>query len=264
LSSSVHETKIYSPDIKGVYESMTTSVPPLDAKSSLISDHAISTAARPKRYHPAMVVLHWLIALLIFATALLAMGNEGERGRFRPGQGAQTGDFQQPNFQQGNPPQQGTPQGNFPREGEGAGATFAGLPIIGIHMILGVIILLLLAIRLIVRWRTQHPDWASAGNRFFDWVGTLTHIGLYLFSFLMVITGIVLAVQRGELARVFGIGTFTPGNFRRGGFSLGFFHGGVWFFLLLLVALHVGAALYHQFIVKDNLLTRMWFGKKAA
>jgi len=25
--------------------------------------------------------------------------------------------------------------------------------------------------------------------------------------------------------------------------------------------LHVGAALYHQFVRKDNLLARMWFGK---
>ena len=31
--------------------------------------------------------------------------------------------------------------------------------------------------------------------------------------------------------------------------------------LAALVALHVGAALYHQFIRKDNLLSRMWYGK---
>jgi cytochrome b561 len=81
----------------------------------------------------------------------------------------------------------------------------------------------------------------------------------------MVVTGIILADQRGMLARVFGIGsTPTPGSFRRGGFSLGFFHGGVWTLLILLIALHIGAALYHQFILKDNLLGRMWFGKQTA
>jgi cytochrome b561 len=31
---------------------------------------------------------------------------------------------------------------------------------------------------------------------------------------------------------------------------------------LLLVLLHVGAALYHQFFLKDNLLGRMWYGKQ--
>jgi len=135
---------------------------------------------------------------------------------------------------------------------------------IGLHMILGIIILVLLAIRLFVRWRTKHPEWQSAGNKFFDGVGNLTHFGLYVLTFGMTITGIILADQRGILARTFGIGsTPTPGSFRRGGFSLGSLHGGIWTLLLLLIFLHVGAALYHQFILKDNLLGRMWFGKSA-
>jgi cytochrome b561 len=32
--------------------------------------------------------------------------------------------------------------------------------------------------------------------------------------------------------------------------------------LLLLILLHIGAALYHQFLKKDHLLGRMWFGKQ--
>jgi len=121
-----------------------------------------------------------------------------------------------------------------------------------------------LIIRLIVRWTTKHPGWATAGNKFFDWVGVLTHWGLYLLTFGMVITGIILADQRGILARTFGFGsTPTAGSFGRGGFSLGFLHGGIWTLLLLLILLHIGAALYHQFILKDNLLGRMWFGKRA-
>lgn len=130
-------------------------------------------------------------------------------------------------------------------------------------MIVGITVLVLLVIRLIVRWVTKRPAWASTGIKLFDWVGELNHFGLYLLTFAMVITGIILADQRGILARTFGIGsTPTPGSFRRGGFSLGFFHGGVWTLLILLIALHVGAALYHQFIVKDNLLGRMWFGRQ--
>jgi cytochrome b561 len=31
--------------------------------------------------------------------------------------------------------------------------------------------------------------------------------------------------------------------------------------VMALVLLHVGAALYHQFILKDNILSRMWYGK---
>jgi cytochrome b561 len=229
-----------------------------------VSASALPTVVKQNRYHPVLVALHWLIAILILATFLLAQENEGGRERFRPGQG----NAPQPESREGNPsqtfdsdeaPPQGVPPGGFPQQGE-AQNIFSS---IGIHMILGIIILVLLLIRLIVRWTSKHPDWASAGNKLFDWVGNLTHLGLYILTFAMTITGIVLADQRGILARTFGIGsTPTPGSFRRGGFSLGFFHGGIWTLLLLLIILHVGAALYHQFILKDNLMGRMWFGKQ--
>jgi len=242
-----------------------------------------SSEVQPKRFHPLLVTLHWLIAILIVAAFFLVQGGEGERGRFRPGQGnfpQQGQGFQQggqpfqgggddeappPNFQpqiQGSQPdnqQQGFPQGGFPQQ-QGNQGIFST---IGIHMIFGIFVLVLLVVRLIVRWTTKHPEWASAGNKFFDWVGVLTHWGLYLLTFAMVITGIILADQRGQLARTFGIGSVpVRGSFQRGGFSLGMFHGGIWILLVLLILLHVGAALYHQFIVKDNLLARMWYGKK--
>jgi cytochrome b561 len=229
-----------------------------------VSANALPDVVKQKRYHPVLVALHWLIAILILGTVLLAQENEGGRERFRPGQGT----VPQPETQEGNPaqtfdsdeaPPQGVPQGGFPQQGEGQ-SIFSS---IGIHMILGIIILVLLVIRLIVRWTSKHPDWATAGNKLFDWVGNLTHIGLYILTFAMTITGIVLADQRGILARTFGFGsTPTPGSFRRGGFSLGFFHGGIWTLLLLLIILHIGAALYHQFILKDNLMGRMWFGNQ--
>ena len=224
---------------------------------------AISPEITTKRYHPALVALHWLIAILIFVTVLLVQENEGGGERF---EGAR-GNFQQQGIQQGNPPPQNfdadeAPQ-NFPAGGfpqEGGGNIFSNT---GIHMIIGVTILILLIVRLLVRWTTKHPDWQSAGNKLFDWVGVLTHWGLYLLTFGMVITGIILADSRGILARTFGIGsTPTPGSFGRGGFNLGFFHGGIWILLLLLILLHIGAALYHQFILKDNLMGRMWFGKR--
>lgn len=209
----------------------------------------------PKRYHPALVTLHWLITILIFGAFFLAQGNEGE-GRERPRTG-------QGNFpalgQQANPPQNlqpGNPPAGFPRQTQNVFSA------IGLHMLAGLAVLGLLIIRLFVRWRTKHPEWASTGIRLFDWLGNLTHLGLYLLTFAMVITGIILADNRGILARTFGIGSTPTPGFRRG-FSLGRFHEGVWILLILLIAFHVGAALYHQFIVKDNLLARMWYGKDA-
>jgi cytochrome b561 len=257
----------------------------ITAEPEFTSATTSATDVKPKRFHPLLVSLHWLIAILIFGAFFLSRGGEGGEGRFRPGQG----NFQQQGqgFQQGNQPffgggddeappanfqpqiQQGNqsgnqtqrafPQGGFPQQ-QGSQNIFST---IGLHMIFGLTVLVLLIVRLIVRWTTKHPEWASAGNKFFDWVGVMTHWGLYLLTFAMVITGIILADQRGQLARTFGIGSVpTRGSFGRGSFSLGMFHGGVWALLALLMLLHIGAALYHQFIVKDNLLARMWYGKK--
>jgi cytochrome b561 len=172
-----------------------------------------------KRYHPALVSLHWIVMLLIFAT-LLFVGEEGEGG---------------------------------------FALSFGNFPPMGIHMILGIATLVLLTIRLFVRWFTKHPDWATAGNPFLDFIGKLTHIGLYFFTFSITITGIVMAWQRGWFDFIFGFGP-TASGFRRG-FSLGAFHGLSWALLFALILLHVGATLYHQFIIKDNLFGRMWFGK---
>jgi cytochrome b561 len=209
-----------------------------------------------RRYHPGLVVLHWAIAALIFITALLASGAEGEgRG---PG-----------------------------------GAAIAGIPILGFHMLLGITVLILLAVRLVMRWRIQRPEWATTGSALLDKVGQWTHIGLYLLAFAVTITGLILALQTNRLARIFTAagsppgqfrpGQFQPGQLPRGGFQsgqgrpeggeggfarggrlfLGAFHGLSWTLLLLLIALHIGAALYHQFLRKDNLLGRMWFGSSA-
>ena len=133
--------------------------------------------SNPKRYHPALITLHWVVAILIFATALLAMGGEGE--------------------------------------GRRGGATFGGFPILGIHMILGITVLILVIVRLLIRWRTQRPGWATTGSAFLDKVGELTHWALYLFTFAITITGLILALQTNRLARVFNIATsqqrqFTP------------------------------------------------------
>ena len=142
-----------------------------------MSAEVSSTTAisKPKRYHPALVALHWIIAILIFVTPLFA-GEDGERG-----------------------------------------LSLGGVSALGIHMILGIIILVLLVIRLVVRWRTRHPDWATTGSAFLDKIGVLTHWALYFFMFAITITGLVLALQTNRFARVFNIGNQTRLQFAQGG-----------------------------------------------
>jgi cytochrome b561 len=205
-----------------------------------------------QRYHPAQVTLHWLIAALVFITPLLASEGEGRRQV----------------------------------------AAIGGIPIIGVHMILGIAVLVLLLVRLVIRLRIRRPDWATTGSALLDRIGKWTHIALYFFTFSVTVTGLIFALQTNRLAaafsgapRQFAQRQFQPGQFPapgqgfqpgeggerpegfRGGllaagrFVFRAFHELSWQILLALIILHVAAALFHQFWRKDNLLGRMWFGR---
>jgi cytochrome b561 len=76
----------------------------------------------------------------------------------------------------------------------------------------------------------------------------------------MAISGMALSLQSGLTPIVFGgSGAALPADFFT--FTSRMLHGFIAPALLLLVVLHVGAALYHQFLLKDHLLARMWYGK---
>jgi len=136
-------------------------------------------------------------------------------------------------------------------DGEGGGSS----PI-NIHMILGAILLAVLVIRLLLRLTLRRPAWAGTGNAFLDKLGELVHAGLYVFAFWILAVGGMIAMQRNLIGYVMGTGTVVQG---RVGFLYGALHEFGWIAVLCLLFLHVGAALYHQFIIRDNLLKRMWF-----
>jgi cytochrome b561 len=135
-------------------------------------------------------------------------------------------------------------------EGDGGGSP------VNIHMILGAVLLVLIVTRLIVRFTTKRPAWADTGSKFFNMLGELVHYALYLLVFYILGMGALLAYKRDLFGYLMGTGSIV-----RGVRFFGAFHQLGWFLALLLVAGHVGAALYHQFILKDNLLGRMWYGK---
>ena len=212
----------------------------------------------PKRYHPLLVSLHWLVAILVTLNLYI--------GKFV--------------FTQRDHPNLST----------------------AIHMVAGIAILALIIVRFAVRFGSKRPAEASSGSRLFDLLAKLVHYGLYLILLVTTVLGIVFAVQSGQLQRSFlgqqrefspppgGIpqqGFTTPeggfqrpeGNFQRpeGGFQrpgfggsrplsgvflLRAIHGQLANVLLALVALHILAALYHQFIRRDGLIGRMWYGAR--
>jgi cytochrome b561 len=174
---------------------------------------------KPKRYHPLLVTLHWLLALLIITMLLIGMFSLK----------------MMPN----NP---------------------AKLLPLGFHMTLGIIILVLMLVRLIVRLMTKKPEPATAGNRFLDIIGKLTHYALYFFAILMALSGITTALQAGLFNIVFrASGAPLPEDFFV--YPVRYVHGYVALILIALIALHFGAAMFHQFFRKDQLLSRMWYGR---
>ncbi len=123
------------------------------------------------------------------------------------------------------------------------------------HMPIGVTVLALMLVRLYLRWRAPRPKDASTGNVFLDKTGKGVHFALYLFAFLMPISGLALSTGYGLAPIVFeGQGSISANMDPA-------LHGLIFPLFGLLIFLHILAALYHQFIRRDNLIARMGYGK---
>ena len=179
----------------------------------------MSKESLPVRYHPVHVVLHWLIAILVF----LMLG---------------IGKFVMPGVSPDDP------QKVF---------------MLQTHAYIGMFIGVLLVIRLILRFTMPHPASADAGNAFLNFTSKAVHFLLYFFLIGMAVSGFGL-FQMATLPAVFSGEIPYPQNFFQYLPRMG--HGLTSWIMLALVVLHFGAAMYHQFIRKDSLLSRMWFGRK--
>ncbi|MGO8798880.1 MAG: cytochrome b [Roseiarcus sp.] len=133
--------------------------------------------------------------------------------------------------------------------------------VLRLHMIVGSLILLLMIVRFVVRLRTARPDPAITGG-LQDRLAALSHYGFYVVVIAMVASGYATAILAGLPAIVFGgSGAPLPAHF--GVYPP--FRAHFWLAVLLaaLIVLHTLAALYHQFVRRDRLFRRMWFGARA-
>jgi cytochrome b561 len=175
------------------------------------------------RYHPLLVVLHWLLALMIIG--MLIAG-----------------------FLVLDPMQNANP--NKTR-------------ILLLHMSGGMLILALMLIRLVVRWRSARPTPATTGSPLLDRLAILAHYSFYLLVLLMVTSGFATAIIAGLNRSVFQrTGEPLPADFDV--YPSFVAHSYLATILVLLIGLHVLAALYHQFVRKDHLLSRMAFGRRTS
>ncbi|WP_413988343.1 cytochrome b [Labrys okinawensis] len=115
------------------------------------------------RYHPLLVALHWVSAVLVIATLFVGFGLLA----------------------------------TTPNEAAGK------IAILRWHMAGGMLILALTIIRLVVRWRSSKPAAAPTGNMLLDRLATPAHYGLYLLIVLMVATGYATGILAGLPAIVF-------------------------------------------------------------
>lgn len=176
--------------------------------------------ARVSRYHPLLVGLHWFLAFFIIAALAL-------------------GALVMARMPNSNPMK---------------------MEALRSHMSGGVVILVLMTLRLLVRTGSAKPPEATTHNDFLDRLAWASHRLLYIAVFGMVASGIVMALQTHLPEIVFEHQGRLPASFWV--YPIRYVH---YFFsrlLMGLIALHIAGALYHTFILRDGLLRRMWFGRR--
>ncbi len=123
------------------------------------------------------------------------------------------------------------------------------------HVFVGIGILLFTLLRLAVRILSAQPEPLPGGSPVLDRVARGVHLLLYLLTLLSAVSGIALAIA-ASLPDILlkGLGTL-PHDFED--FAAHELHGLFADLLLLTIALHTAAALYHHFILRDGILSRM-------
>ena len=175
------------------------------------------------RYHPLLVTLHWLLAVLIIATLAVGFFLLAEMPNTDPQK----------------------------------------IVVLRVHMAVGTLILALMVIRFTVRMLTARPEKATTGYPLLDRIAPISHYGFYVLVVLMVATGFATAILARLPSIVFGgSGAPLPSTFMIYPSFLA--HGYIATILAGFIVLHVLAAFYHQFVRRDRLFARMFYGRRAS
>jgi len=128
------------------------------------------------------------------------------------------------------------------------------------HKNVGVVILLLVAARLLVRVRARPgplpesvPSWQRTAS-------ALSHTALYLLLIVMAVSGYVRVVAGGfpiEALNAIGFPPLVPRSDTLAD-TAQWIHSTARFILVAFILLHIGAALQHGLIKRDGVFSRMW------
>ncbi len=161
-----------------------------------------------ERYHPALVVLHWLLAGLIILVLLSG-----------------------------------------------------GIIPLSIHLFTGLSITILIVTRFIMKLKTTPPPLPNANNNRISRIARSMHYGIYGLVFAVAGSGIGIAIQ-AELFQVLQNGSLLPDDLLQ--LPVRTMHVFLTNVLSVAVTAHACAAVFHQFVLKDQLFSRMCFRKREA
>jgi len=130
------------------------------------------------------------------------------------------------------------------------------------HLSLGAAILFFIFVRLMVR--IAHPvALLETGPKWQRQLASATHMSIYVLIFIMCVLGWAAASYRGWTVYLFG---FIPlpalaAKDTPWAHTAGDVHDLLLYVLLVPIALHIFAAFYHQYVLRDRLLERMGIGR---
>jgi len=135
------------------------------------------------------------------------------------------------------------------------------------HKNIGALLLLLIAFRIV--WRLTHPapPLPRSVPPLQQFAAHATHFGLYFFLVVMVVSGYVRVRTGGfpiELLDALGLPPLLPKAESVAAIAKNI-HAGAKFGLMVLILMHVGAALFHGIVLRDGVFSRMWppFARKS-
>ena len=126
------------------------------------------------------------------------------------------------------------------------------------HMSGGMFVLVLMILRVIIRLRSGRPATATTGLPRLSRLASIPIPRLSVLVYLLIATGwttgwLISGVFQPN-------GGPLPDNFAV--FPTFQAHAALATLLAILIAAHIAAAIYHQFVLKDGLFRRMWFGER--
>lgn len=131
------------------------------------------------------------------------------------------------------------------------------------HRHFGLFVLMLFFIRVVVRFRTGKLPAVGNMSKAIRAVATLTHIALYALLLALPLLGWALSNAQDRPVHLFGLTLPALVSADEDlADRLQTWHVNAAWLLLALVLLHTGAALWHHFVVRDDVMRAMWPSRK--